>query len=717
MKQLFSIYWKDIKSIMTNYAALIVVLALCILPSLYAWFNIKASWDPYGQESTSGIKVAVVNQDAGATLKEKNVCIGDEVVEELKKNRQLGWQFLTREEAMTALKKEKIYAVITIPKDFSRSLVSIVSDNITKGEIIYTVNEKMNAIAPKLTDKGVTSLQNMISQSVVETVSNVIFETANEIGVNLEKQIPNLTKAYDELQTIQSKFPDINRTIEQSDTGVAKLKTLLKEVNQNLPQVTTTIKDCKELVYEITEFVNTSQNTVNQVAPVIIQDMQVLSSVAKETNVSLKALKTAIEGNIEAAPEILVQMQSKVETMKTMTNGMLSLLEKLNSLSKQKPLQTYISRLAKVAEYLEASEQVLALIQSQIQTDDGVSLDKLDQLIKTSESVSTILNTLQTELGNTMVPSLNAIFDDANKTAEEVIGVLNSAQAKLPEVKEILHIATNSIDKGKKGIAYAKKVLPKAEKLINGFVTKLEIVNNEGGLKEIVSLLKADVTARSDFLSNPVTITEEKLYPMGNYGTSMTPFYTVLSLWVGILLLVSMLSVDSYGDYKTYQVYFAKFLLFGTITLIQALIVSLGDLYLLKIYCKNEALFLAGNLFTSLVFMAIVYSFVSVFGNVGKVIGIILLVLQVAGSGGTFPIQLTPKFFQILNPYLPFTYCISFNREAIGGVVEEVIWKDCLVMLGLIGGSILMALLLKKPINQLLKKFKVKFHESGIGEH
>ncbi len=130
----------------------------------------------------------------------------------------------------------------------------------------------------------------------------------------------------------------------------------------------------------------------------------------------------------------------------------------------------------------------------------------------------------------------------------------------------------------------------------------------------------------------------------------------------------------------------------------------------------NPLLFVGGILFTSVVFTFIIYSLVSVFGNVGKVVSIILLVLQVAGSGGTFPIQLTPKFFQIIYPFLPFTYAISFARESIGGVVQSVLSRDIVILSTYIIVAILVSVFLKKPLNRLMSGFSDKFKESGLGE-
>ena len=252
--------------------------------------------------------------------------------------------------------------------------------------------------------------------------------------------------------------------------------------------------------------------------------------------------------------------------------------------------------------------------------------------------------------------------------------------------------------------------------MFNYLVSKVSGINNSKDLQEIVDLLKSDVQKRSDFLANPVNIVENKLFPMGNYGTGMTPFYTVLSLWVGLLLLASMLTVEAEGEYSAMSQYFGKMLLFMSIAIIQAIIVAVGDLYILKIYCVNPLLFVLGSVFTSIIFTLILYSLCSVLGNIGKVLGIVLLVIQIGGSGGTFPIQLTPKFFQVINPFLPFTYAISFAREAIGGVVQNVLIKDIVVLLIYGAIFILISLFLKKPINKLTHGFTESFEKSGIGE-
>ena len=258
MKDALKIYKKDMKNIFTNYGALIVVIALCILPSLYAWFNIKASWDPYSQEATSGIKIGVINKDTGTNLNGKEINLGDDVVKELKDNHQLGWQFVSEEEANKMVEEGKYYATITIPENFSQSLTSIVTEDVKKGEIIYTVNEKVNAIAPKLTDKGASSIQEQVSKAVVGTVSDAIFGMGKELGIELENQIPKISTIYNSLVDVQNHFGNINDVVNLAGQGAEQLKTLVSGIQNDIPLIEQTLGNAQSLSGSVKDFLSTS---------------------------------------------------------------------------------------------------------------------------------------------------------------------------------------------------------------------------------------------------------------------------------------------------------------------------------------------------------------------------------------------------------------------------------------------------------------------------
>ncbi|MFR3173593.1 MAG: YhgE/Pip domain-containing protein [Clostridium sp.] len=716
MNNILKIYKDDIKKIFTNYAALIVFIALSILPSLYAWFNIKASWDPYGKEATSQIKIGVVNKDKGAELKGEFKNIGNQIIDQLKENDVMGWQFVSEKEAVKAVEEGSYYAMITIPEEFSENILSLITDDIKKGKIIYTVNEKVNAIAPKITVKGATAVQENVNKTVIETVSDIVLSTAKDLGIEVEGQLPKLDNLYDKLVEIQSKFKDLYETTDLAYDGVNKVADLVTNLQNDIPLITDTLNSTKGLATNLIDFISKSQTEINNIAPTIKTDIGLVRDLADEVSSYVDVVINAINTGSENANVLLGNLNTKVSGLRDYLTSIRVLVEKINGHSQNGALSDVLNNLITAENTLNQLYNEIESIKNSLANGNLIDTSKLENAKTVLNDVSNITGNLYDRFDSEILGNINTILNTANDSAKSALEILQRAQDKLPKVEEILTTVSALCNKGNEGIKYAKDNLPRAEEIVNEVTSKVAKIKDSSDLKDLLKLIANNVEERSNYLTSPVELEENSLYPMRNYGTAMTPFYSVLSLWVGMTLLVSMFSAEAHGEYNHMEVYFGKLLLFLTIGMTQALIVALGDLYLLKIYCVNPALFVTGILFTSITFVAIVYSLVSVFGNVGKVTAIILLVLQVAGSGGTFPIQLTPKFFQIINPFLPFTYAISFARESIGGVVQSVLVKDIVIMLIYIVVAILISIFLKKPINNLLSGFTKKFHESGLGE-
>ena len=716
IKNIWTIYKEDLKRIFTNYAALIVILALCILPSLYAWFNIKASWDPYGQEATSQIKIGVINNDKGTEFNGKLINIGDQVVDQLKENDLMGWQFVDEAEGEKALEEGTFYATITIPDNFSQDITSLVTSDVKKGQMIYRVNEKINAIAPKLTSKGATGVQENINQTIVETVSGILFEAGKGLGLEIQETVlPQLSHVYDQLEELISKFGDMNSLVQTAHNGGIQLKDLIASIQTDLPLIETTITSAKTTITSLESFMDTSKSALSDFMPTLKNDLLLIQTIADELNTYVSQIEEAILSGSDKAPELIENLITKVESTQSLVRSFVKVLESFNKFPAGR-FDDLISQLQGVNGELDKAKDFLQQLHDTTVNGGEPNLTVLNNIKTLLSSVSSTASSIYNRFDSAIVPSLNNVIDQAYSTATNVLQVLKEAETKLPDVASLLNTAYEGADKGIDAIEYINSKLPEAENKVREVTAKLGDINESQSLQEVLTLLQEAVTERQNFMSSPVDLVEETIFPMHNYGTAMTPFYSVLAQWVGMTLLISMLSVHAKGEYRPSEEYFGKFLLFATIALVQGLIIALGDLYLLNIYCVNPGLFIVGILFTSITFTFIVYSLVSVFGNVGKVVSIILLVLQVAGSGGTFPIQLTPKFFQIINPFLPFTYAISFARESIGGIVENVLAKDIIIMCIYSVGAVLISLFLKKPINKLLQGFAEKFEESGLGE-
>lgn len=705
----------DVKNILKNYAAIITILVLSILPSLYAWFNIEASWDPYAKEATSQIKIGVINNDSGASLRGESINFGDKVVESLKENTLMGWEFFNEDEGVRLLEKGEIYATITINTDFSKDMISVLTNEVKKPKITYRVNEKLNAIAPKLTIKGATGIQENIDKTLVETISNILLTETKNIGIELEDAKPKISSIYNLLKEVQLKFTDLNQTIDLATDGVKKVKDLSKEIKDDMPLMQETLSNSKNLTSDVKEFLYTTQNTLRDLSPSIKEDISLSSKISNNISEYCDLLIQSIQDNDGSSKEIIENLINKADNLDISIKSLIKLLKSLNQFSPK--LDKEIKKLEHVDTSIVSLKATLESINEAINLEEEPSLPVLNNLKTFADNINNICSDLYNTYDTNIKDKINDIFNEAYNTSNNILSILSEAENNLPAVNNLLTTAYEGTDSGIDILNFAKEKLPLAEDSVNILISKMDEISNSEEFNSLIELLKNDISETSDFVSNPVDLIQESIFPMANYGSAMTPFYTTLSLWTGVLFLVSLLSVNIHGkSYKDIQVYFGRLLLFLTIAIIQAIIVSLGNLYLLKIYCLNPSLFVLTSILTSILFTIIIYTFCSVLGNAGKVICIVLLVFQIGGSGGTFPIELTPKFFQTIHPFLPFTYTISLMRETIGGIVKSIVQEDLLVINLYIVVSIIIGSILKRPFSKLINSFTNKFHESNLDE-
>ena len=233
LQNIFRIYQRDMKNILHNPVALLIVAGLLVLPSLYAWVNLVACWDPYG--NTNGIKVAVVNLDEGVTLEGHVINAGDEIVKNLQGNDSIGWQFVDEDDAQYGLTHDRYYAMLEIPENFTEQLVNVLDGNYQKPQIIYRVNEKSNAIAPKITDTGAKTVTNEVSKAILEVVDQVVFSMGNDVGQGLESNESKIKRLRDVVLTVNANFNELEAELEKAQEGLATVEELLATANESVP--------------------------------------------------------------------------------------------------------------------------------------------------------------------------------------------------------------------------------------------------------------------------------------------------------------------------------------------------------------------------------------------------------------------------------------------------------------------------------------------------
>lgn len=719
-RNIFKIYKRDMMNILTNYVTLIIILALIILPSLYSWFNIKASWDPYG--NTKGLLVAVVNLDSGAEFRTMKVNVGNDVVKKLANNQSIGWKFVSESEAENGIKYGKYYASLTIPKDFSKNLMSVVTEDTPKRpQLIYAVNEKRNAIAPKITQKGATNLQEEITKTFIETSSDTILSYLNQFGIELENFKPKLKSIVDVITNIDDKMPQIGRDIDNAYAEALVLQKYMENIQNNIPVISDALNKTLDLTKTGNEYLGKAGNSFKNVSPVIKTDLA-LAKNANDTNIALlngvKDFKASDKGSMR---EVLVTVRDRYSDQVKKIEPVLSLLKSMNNFLNNDIIKSFITNLSDLREQMVSQQNSINSIIVSIDKGNEVLPESINSAIEGANRISNLVNDSISNFDNQTAPAIENSIKNFTGISGDAVKILQNAQSNMPLISSLLQGANTGLDSKVRSLKEIKDKFPQIQQDINSNSEKLRSLNDDEKLNEIVRMLKRDAKKESEFLSDPIELKQNRVYPIPNYGSAMAPFYNTLAIWVGAFILLSLLTVEvkSFKEDINLTVgeqFLGRYLTLATIAVMQALVIILGNLFLLRTYVATPGLLIILGIYISLVFIMIIYTLVSVLGNIGKALVMVALVLQVSASGGTFPIELMPAFFQAINPMLPFTYAIGGMREAVGGILPEALIRNILILSLYFIVFLIFGLLLKEKGNKIREKFVKQFKDSGLAE-
>lgn len=698
MKQIIEIFKSDIKEIFRKVNTWIIIIGLIFLPSMYAWPNILSSWDPYSH--TNNIKVAVISEDEGATVEGKNVNLGESLISNLKGNKNLDWQFVSsKQQAENGVKIGDFYASIVIPKSFSSDITSITRGELKKATIEYTVNEKINAISPKITNSGASALANTIGKNFVEVANGVIFEKLHEAGVKFEENLPAIEQVKEKINHLNDNFTNYENSLNELIGKVDRGYNVLNTIQGTLPEIdraatnsimlanktNVTIKNIENFNEIMLKNINTQLDKVIEISGEVVKVAELIQK--KPTNPEeTKAKMKALDSRFEAA-------EKRLDIAK-------DIFEYLNSLSDQNLFQKQLTKINTMESDITKLRSLNKKIYSNIDNYDAISTKVKADFLTISKRVNYNSIDFKKKLNTEVAPLIKRVLTSADTKIRNVSSVISRAQAQIPTINAKISEAEVKIQTVQGKLLKLQGEIPEIKEKVQKLTGIVNKADGEIDTNALFNLLKVDYKQQAEFFANPVQLKENQLYHIKNYGSAMTPFYTVLSIWVGALLMSSLLTTkveDEENKYKPYQKYFGRGLLFMIISLLQTLIITLGDMYLLGTQANSPYRFVIYALLISLLFSAIIYTTVCLLGNVGKAVCIILLVLQIGSSGGTFPIQMTSSFFQALYPKVPFTYSISLLREAVGGVYIPAVNRDMKILLTylvitLVGGAILVSL-------------------------
>lgn len=725
MKNIFEIFRRDVRRISHNVIALIVILGLIIVPCLYAWFNIAACWDPYG--NTGKIKIAVASVDEGyeGELISLNINIGDTVLSSLRENTQMDWIFTSKKKALNGVESGKYYAAIVIPETFSNDMMSIFSEDIQSPEITYYYNAKENAIAPKVTDKGASAVQTQVNEVFIKTIANTVLDalqtvsnTADESGADaiVSNLTTNLDRINNSLTTVTGTLQSYARMTEAAQMMLDTTSAFLKQSQETSGNSLNSLKDTQKSFNTIQDAISGTTDSINDAltssTDFYIQISKTLDStlqsqekdnaaMANTLNTLAKEVDTLTQPYITLR-DLCVEIGNQYPAVSDATG---TLVGKLNeSIASQNALR---DKLNSAADALRNSS-----------TDAASAKAEIDQLIQSS---SQDLKNVQSDYESSVKDQLNQLLNSMKSTDSTVSSLLSQIDQSASGVYTLSGSASSDLSQIKTALENSCTLLQKSSDKISDTLQKLDEIQTSGDYSQMQDLLSGNHESISSFLASPVELNTNKLYPVENYGSSMAPFYSTLAMWVGGTILVAMLKVSisesslkGMKKVRDYQVYFGRYIVFLLIGLAQSTLIGLGDLLYLRIQCETPFLFMLACWITSLVYVNVIYTLTVSFGDVGKAIAVILMVIQVAGSGGTFPIEVAPKIFQSVYPLMPFAHSMAALRETIGGLYGSTYWTELGYLCIFLIASLFLGLVLRKPIIKLNEKINEKLESTHL---
>ena len=686
MRNIWTVFKTDIRTLSKCFFACVVVVAIALLPSLYAWLNIYSNWDPYG--NTGGISIAVASLDEGYTNEDGTYeNKGDDVVADLREATSINWVIVdTEEEAKGGVESGDYYAAVVIDKQFSRNMYRMLTDWTGKPAITYYENAKKNAVATKITDTAVETLKRSISENYLEVVIDGIMEQSNLLAADLTADDPEaavkgvLYQAQDLLHAC-GRMMDAFETAGGSgvsESSAAALEAAVASINKNLP-------DGAQL-----------QQTAAEI------QMQLNTALARVER-ALDRLNSAIEN----APELpsaqqqlrdaAAQLEKAAATLETWAAGLEASGTEAGKTQAEAARQT-------AAECRKTAKQLRALAES---PDSADLLADCDALVKS----------LRTMVDRIPVTS-KALQKELDTVAGQVADTMEGMAALAGDAKAMKTALAETADAVGDTMALLRPATEKLLTSLESTIDDLEGLTTDEYMDTLVNILGGDPAVYGQYFPEMVQTSVNAVYPIANYGSAMTPFYTVLAIWVGGVILSSLIKIhartEGLIDPKPAELYFGRYLFFFVLSQIQAAVIVTGDLYILKVQCLHPGMLYLTGALTAFTFSLLIYSLALSFGDVGKAIVVVIMVMQIAGSSGTFPIELLPAIYQKIYRFFPFPYAIDAMRECICGMYGNYYWQQIGFLLLFAAAALLIGLLVRRPFMGLNHFMEEKLEETEL---
>ena len=732
---------RDIKRLFKAPAALIVVAALMVLPSVYTWYNVVAFWDPYGH--TGNLRVCVVNEDAGADYPmasseaaegepsegeaqgetPERLNVGERITDALAENEQLDWVEEDLDTAMEDLNRGALYAVYVIPEDFTECLISPLSGQVRRPTLRYYANEKLGPVSPKITDAAASTLDYTVNSMFVSTVSDV---AVTELG-----------KVYDQAKgrIAEGEFKVLGR-MGEAQASVAEARDALASVQDaigdaraksgtafsSLDDANAAIANASAVAQDLSSEVSSVQTGLSGASSKAIAALSGVPSKMLQATLKINA---AASGLATASGKASAGLGMAAAELQPVAQAMQSLAETLQGVADAVPDDT------KLQEKLAQQAQDLAERGEQLGSDlekAQAAATRIDEVSQAALGATEALGDASEQVAGSLEQYSGVLYDDTAPAMSDALGQVGATSMRLSTAVSGLSTTVEQARQGlgqvdalladcSSDIARTDETVAGLQRRLEDATTDVQVLTQSNAITDLLGNLDLNPESISEFMGTPTQLETEHLYHPNAYGAAMAPLFMNLTFWIGafMLVIIMRLEVDSEGveGLTLGQRYLSRFLLFMGIAAVQAVVCCAGVLGL-GVQAVNVPALFGAAVVSSFAYLSIIFCLSVTLRHIGKGLCLVLVFAQIPGGSGLYPMELTSRFFQMIYPFLPFSYGIDSMREAICGFYGDHFAHDLAMLGAFFLGALLVGLVVSPLMSNVTRMVARQIRESDL---
>lgn len=765
----FRIFWRDFRSVTNSAIPLICAVGLVIIPSLYAWFNIAGAWNVYN--NTGSLKVAVANLDEGyrSDIVPTRIDVGEKLVSALRSNDQLGWTFTSRHDAVEGVRSGEYYAAIVIPQSFSRDMMTLFSPQIHHAKITYYTNAKQNPMAPIITGKGATTVRDQINQTFTKTMTSVALDVASamssalrtdEARTSLDSFVKNVDATASQARSLSGVIGAYSAVLSSAGDVVDAASAMLPHgggagdgAGDNSGSGTGLQDAARSAIDSASREAKAARNSARDASSAVKnalkQSDDAFANAQKAVTSLLDTVSTSSRTSASELSSLAERTDSLAQSYASLSGKLTDLASQLHSRAGQlrdqanssssQPVSSALTRAAdrldSTADRISSQAQALTRVHDSLSSGSAALkkaaesvTGRTDNLEKQKQEAKQALASARREITSAQnqassqltsaTSSLAQIVSDASSTGLTLTGLMDQALNNAGQASEKMN---GSLATTLDNLTDTQKRLGKLADELSSFSQRAREALNSGAPDALKQLSSEEPETLAGLVSQPVGVERHAVFEVKTFGSQMTPLYGILAVWVGATLMsastsgvVSERKKRGLRRLTKNQEFWGRYLSIVFMTELQALCLSLGCLFFLKVQYARMDLFILTFQIAAFVFSFFIYCMGAAFGVVGKAICVIVMIIQVSGSSGQYPTQLMPAFFGRVRPWLPATYAMDALRAAIAGVYNnDWLWNIGMLCLFLIP-SALLGLVVREPLKKLMAGPTALSHRSHL---